>query len=214
MPACMPRDRSSISTLAPNARPAPGSWVPTPISRRTFCLTWAQPVAEDFNARFSATGRSYCYHILNRPTRSALHRHRALWVHRPLDAGLMHQAARHLIGEHDFSSYRAVGCQAKSPIRTVTRLEVTRRGERIAIEVSANAFLHHMVRNIAGVLIAIGRGGAPPDWAREVLEYRDRTLGGVTAPPEGLCLVRASYPAHFGIPESTAGLGAAQHQPF
>ena len=106
----------------------------------------------------------------------------------------MQLGANHLIGEHDFSSYRAVACQAHSPVRTIHRLEVWREGEELFIEVQANAFLHHMVRNIAGVLIAVGGGKHPPEWVKQVLEYRDRTLGGVTAPPEGLSLIVVDYP--------------------
>ncbi len=163
-------------------------------------VTWAQPVADEFHARFSATGRSYRYIILNRVTRSALWANRAVWIHRPLDESRMQEAARSLIGTHDFSSYRAQGCQAKSPVRTVTRLDVRREGERIVIDISANAFLHHMVRNIAGVLIAIGERDRPVEWSREVLEYRNRTLGGVTAPPQGLYLMHIDYPAEFNLP--------------
>ncbi len=163
-------------------------------------VTWAQPVADEFHARFSATGRSYRYIILNRMTRSAIWANRAVWIHRPLDESRMQEAARSLVGTHDFSSYRAQGCQAKSPVRTVSRLDVRREGERIMIDISANAFLHHMVRNIAGVLIAIGEGDRPVEWSREVLEYRNRTLGGVTAPPQGLYLMQVEYPAEFNLP--------------
>ncbi len=164
------------------------------------CVSWVREVPEQFHARFSATSRSYRYLILNRPVRSALWRNRAVWIHEPLDVQRMQHAASHLVGTHDFSSYRAVGCQAKSPVRTVTRLAVEQRGELISIEIQANAFLHHMVRNIAGVLMAIGKGEQEVDWSRQVLEYRDRTLGGVTAPPQGLCLVQAGYPEAFDLP--------------
>ncbi len=164
-------------------------------------VCWAAQVPETFHARFSATGRHYRYVILNRMTRSALQRNRAVWEHRPLDAERMHRAAQRLLGRHDFSSYRAQGCQAKSPVRELRRLQVRRDGERIVLEVSADAFLHHMVRNIAGVLMAIGRGEQPETWAREVLELRDRALGGVTAPPEGLYLVGVDYPEEFRLPK-------------
>ncbi len=163
-------------------------------------VCWAQPVAEDFHARFSAVARHYRYEILNRPARSGLERHRAVWIHRPLEVGRMAEAARALVGEHDFSSYRALGCQAKSPIRRVHYLELERRGDRISLRIGANGFLHHMVRNIAGVLIAIGQGDRPVGWAGEVLELRDRTLGGVTAPPQGLYLTQVDYPDRFGLP--------------
>lgn len=163
-------------------------------------VCWAQPVAEDFHARFSAAARHYRYEILNRPARSALERQRAVWVHRPLEVGPMAEAARDLVGEHDFSSYRALGCQAKSPVRRVHYLELERRVDRISLRIGANGFLHHMVRNIAGVLIAIGQGDRPIGWAREVLELRDRTLGGVTAPPQGLYLTQVDYPGRFSLP--------------
>jgi tRNA pseudouridine38-40 synthase len=113
----------------------------------------------------------------------------------------MQRAAQALVGTHDFSSYRAMGCQAKHPVRTVHRLQVERVGEFISIEVHANAFLHHMVRNIAGVLIAIGKGEQNESWTQEVLDSRDRTLGGVTAPPQGLYLTKVDYPQAFEIPE-------------
>jgi tRNA pseudouridine38-40 synthase len=163
-------------------------------------VTWAQVVDDDFHARFSAESRSYRYLILNRQARSSLLAGRATWVHGALDAGLMHDAGQALVGTHDYSSYRAIGCQAKSPVRTLYRLDVVRRGELIELRVHANAFLHHMIRNIAGVLMAIGQGKRAPDWASEVLELRDRTLGGVTAPPDGLYFERVWYPARFQIP--------------
>ncbi len=165
-------------------------------------ITWAQPVSDEFHARFSAVSRSYRYIILNRMTRSAIWRDRAVWIHRPLDERRMAEAATCLLGTHDFSSYRALGCQAKSPVRTVTGLSVIRDGERIIMEISADGFLHHMVRNIAGVLIAIGEGDRPVEWAREVLDYRNRTLGGVTAPPQGLYLLQVGYPERFNLPRT------------
>ena len=164
-------------------------------------VTWARHASEDFHARFSAESRSYCYLILNRPTRSSLWAGRATWVHKALDAARMHQAGQSLVGTHDFSSYRALGCQAKSPVRTLHSLTVRRFGELIALQVHANAFLHHMIRNIAGVLIAIGKQERAVEWAAEVLELRDRTLGGVTARPDGLYFERVWYPSRFGIPE-------------
>jgi len=164
-------------------------------------VNWAQVVDADFHARFSAEARSYRYLILNRPTRSSLLAGRATWVHRALDERAMHRAGQALLGTHDFSSYRAQGCQAKSPVRTLHSLSVARRGDLIELRVHANAFLHHMIRNIAGVLMAIGRGERPLEWAAQVLELRDRTLGGVTAPPDGLYFERVWYPAIHRIPE-------------
>ena len=163
-------------------------------------VTWVKTVPDSFHARFSAISRSYRYQILNRPNRSALWAKRATWVFQHLDEVRMAAAAQHLIGEHDFSSYRALACQAKHPVRTLHRLDVTRDGELIRIDATANGFLHHMVRNIAGVLIAIGKGEQPTDWSREVLGYRDRTLGGVTAPPDGLYLMGVRYPPELDVP--------------
>ncbi len=164
-------------------------------------ITWAREVASDFHARFEATGRAYRYVIYNRSTRSALLSRRAVWVHQPMDVERMHRAAQHLRGRHDFSSYRAQGCQAKSPIREIDRIQVNRQGDLVILDVHANAFLHHMVRNIAGVLIAIGKGERAEEWGLEVLNLRDRTLGGVTAPPQGLYLTQVDYPPQYGIPD-------------
>jgi tRNA pseudouridine38-40 synthase len=163
-------------------------------------VSWVVHVSDEFHARFSATGRSYRYRILNRLQRSALHRDRAWWVHQPLDDKLMHEAAQQIIGEHDFSAFRAAGCQAKSAKREVTSIRVERDRDWVTVYVSANAFLMHMVRNVTGTLAAIGQGEQPPGWIREVLESGDRTLGGVTAPPHGLTLVSVDYPEEFGIP--------------
>ena len=166
---------------------------------RDVCLLWVRPVDSDFHARFSAEARRYRYVILNRDVPSALLRRRTTWRHGLLDEERMREGAQHLVGERDFSSFRALACQAKSPIRTVHRLEITRHGEFIYLDIEANAFLHHMVRNIAGVLIAVGCGEREPQWVREILELRDRTRGGVTAPAAGLYLVGVRYPEKFGI---------------
>ncbi len=162
---------------------------------------WAREVSESFHARYSAASRTYCYWIVNRGTRSALAVGRATMVHHPLDERRMAEAASHLIGEHDFSAFRAAECQSRSPMRRLDELAVERRGEWIVIRATANAFLHHMVRNIAGLLIAVGRGRAEPAWAREVLESRDRTRGAPTAPPDGLYLWRVRYPHSFALPD-------------
>jgi tRNA pseudouridine38-40 synthase len=160
-------------------------------------VCWAKLMPEEFHARFSAIGRHYRYLILNRAYRSALWRDRAVWIHKTLDEKVMHRAAQRLVGTHDFSSYRAIGCQAKHPVRTIHSLSVSRQGEMLSIDIHANAFLHHMVRNIAGVLLSIGKGEQSEGWAEEVLELRDRKLGGVTAPPQGLCLTGVDYPEEF-----------------
>ncbi len=167
---------------------------------RDVSIVWARPVSSDFNARISARSRHYRYVILNRSVRPAVLASRVCWECRPLDVERMQTAAGYLLGEHDFSSYRAVACQAKSPLRRIYRLEVSRRGPMVFIDVVANAFLHHMVRNIAGVLMAIGMAKHDVTWSREVLEARDRTQGGITAPPEGLYLVGVEYPHHCGLP--------------
>jgi tRNA pseudouridine38-40 synthase len=163
-------------------------------------LTWARPVPPHFHARFSAEARIYRYLILNRTARSALHAQRATWIHRPLDTGAMAQAAGLLTGEHDFSAFRAAACQARSPVRRLTHLGVVRRGDWVVIEAQANAFLHHMVRNLAGLLIRVGKQDAPPEWAREVLEGRDRTRSAPTAPAAGLYLAGVRYAPAFGLP--------------
>lgn len=168
---------------------------------REVALLWVGEVSTAFHARFSATGRAYRYVILNRTVRPTYLAKRVTHEYRLLDAARMQTAATQLLGTHDFSSFRAVQCQAKSPVRSLRALTVTRRDDFIVIEVAANAFLHHMVRNLAGVLMDIGAGEREPDWAREVLEARDRTLGGITAPPDGLYLAAVEYPESFGIPK-------------
>jgi tRNA pseudouridine38-40 synthase len=172
---------------------------------------WIKRVPDDFHARFSATARSYRYLILNRASRPALERNRACWMRKPLDHERMHSAAQSLIGTHDFSSYRAAECQSKTPIRRMEKIAVTRQGDYVVIQVTANAFLHHMVRNIAGVLLAIGKGDRPVEWAQTVLDARDRRSGGVTAPPQGLYLIGVRYPESYGLasePEAGGGLPA------
>jgi len=165
------------------------------------CVLWAKPVGDDFHARFTAVRRAYRYTILMRPVRPTFLAYRVTWHHRDLSPEPMREAAQYLLGEHDFSSYRAVGCQARSPVRTLHKLEVTRQGPFLHLDLEANAFLHHMVRNVAGVLMAIGAGERNPQWAREVLEARDRTVGGITAPPHGLYLTRVDYPEIHGLPQ-------------
>ncbi|MBK1694069.1 tRNA pseudouridine(38-40) synthase TruA [Chromatium weissei] len=164
-------------------------------------VRWAQPMDSSFHARFSAIARHYRYQIQMAETRSALQRDRAVWIHADLDAERMRRAAVALVGEHDFSSFRAVACQAKSPIRRVHYLNITEQHRILTLHIGANGFLHHMVRNIAGVLLAIGRGQAEVEWTTQLLALRDRKQGGVTAPPQGLYFIRADYPAHFALPQ-------------
>ena len=163
-------------------------------------VSWAHPVKDSFHARFSAQSRHYRYQILNRPVRSSLWAGRATWVHRSLCPERMHRAAQPLVGTHDFTSYRAQACQAKSPVRTLHNISVAQQDELIIIQVHANAFLQHMVRNIAGVLIAIGQGDRPEHWTTNILQHRDRTQGGVTAVPDGLYFTQVDYPAKYAIP--------------
>lgn len=184
------------------ARRSPRAWVFGSNSHLPADLgvSWAQPVAEAFHARFSARARRYRYVIFNRPVRSALYRQRASWFYKPLDVARMRDAGQALLGDHDFSSFRSAECQARSPVRSVYALELERRGDFVILEIEANAFLHRMVRNIAGVLMAIGSGARPAGWAREVLAARERAAGGITAPPEGLYLIAVRYPEEFGLP--------------
>ena len=163
-------------------------------------VSWAKPVEPDFHARFSATSRSYRYLIHNRPIRSGLWHRSAWWVHESLDVALMHRAALSLRGKHDFSAFRAAGCQAKSPVREILDIGVREANAVIGISVTANAFLQHMVRNLTGVLVAIGKGQKDATWINEVLASRDREAGGIAAPPHGLTLVDVQYPAKFEIP--------------
>ncbi len=163
-------------------------------------VQWARPVAPDFHARFSARSRHYRYVIFNHPHRPAVLRSRVTWVCRALDQERMQAGAGYLLGEHDFSSYRAGACQAKSPVRRVHRLDVSREGSLVYIDVVADAFLHHMVRNVAGVLMAIGMGKREVDWSRKVLQARDRAQGGVTAPSRGLYLMGVDYPERYRLP--------------
>ena len=158
------------------------------------CVTWVRSVGDGFHARYSADARHYRYRILNRLVRSALDRHRAWWVHQPLDAAAMHRAAQALLGEHDFSAFRAAGCQASSPHRNIHSIEVVRDGDWITLNVAANAFLQHMVRNLTGTLVATGTGEQSVTWPAEVLASRDRRRAGVAAPPHGLTLVHVDYP--------------------
>ncbi len=166
-------------------------------------IRWIQEVDEQFHARYTALARRYQYIILNRPMRSALYPHRLSWHYHRLDAELMHEAGQHLIGEHDFQSYRAAECQARTSIREVRNLNVHRNEDLVVIDITANAFLHHMVRNIAGVLMTIGEGKKPAHWAREVLLSKDRTAAAATASPSGLYLVQVEYPGIYKIPAFT-----------
>lgn len=171
----------------------------------SIAIQWAKPVPAKFNARFSATARRYRYVILNTPARSAILPDGVTWQRYPLNERSMHEAAQALIGELDFTSYRAVACQSRTPMRNVHFVNVSRRGDLVVIDIQGNAFLHHMVRNIAGVLMAIGTGVKPVAWAEDVLLAKDRAMAAATAPPFGLYLVGVSYPAEFELPENNPG---------
>jgi tRNA pseudouridine38-40 synthase len=168
-------------------------------------LRWAIPVDNTFHARFSARERRYRYLIYSHPVKPALLSKGITWTYKTLDLERMRAAGDHLVGLHDFSSYRAVACQANSPVREIKALNVYRSGELIVIDVQANAFLQHMVRNIAGVLMTIGAGEAAPIWAKEVLEAKNRCAGGITAPSSGLYFVDVKYPDVYPLPISKLG---------
>lgn len=175
-------------------------------------LCWVRSVDGEFHARYSALYRVYQYVILNRAARSGLLRGLVTWECRPLNPDRMARAASDLVGEHDFTSYRDSNCQAASPVRTIHRLEVRGNEDFIILEIQANGFLHHMVRNIAGVLMTIGMNRQPENWAGDVLKACDRAAGGVTAPPDGLYLAKVAYPESFCIPEpKTAGWMPGSH---
>jgi tRNA pseudouridine38-40 synthase len=163
-------------------------------------VLWASCVADDFHARFSAVSRSYRYWLLNRPTRPGLATGLAGWYHGKLDAIAMHEAAQRLLGEHDFSAFRAAECQAKTPVRTLFAAQVRRTDEHIVFDFRANAFLHHMVRNIVGSLIYVGNGEHPPEHIERLLESRDRAQAAPTFAPDGLYLVRVDYEPRWQLP--------------
>ena len=169
---------------------------------RDVAVLWARAVPDAFHARFGARARCYRYTILNRPVRAALAARFVTWERVPLDAARMHVAAQALVGEHDFSAFRTVQCQAKSPMRNLQEVRVAREGDDVVIEVEANAFLHHMVRNIVGSLLPVGRGERDPDWIAALLAGRDRSVAGPTAPASGLCFVAPRYPREWPLPEA------------
>jgi tRNA pseudouridine38-40 synthase len=163
-------------------------------------IQWAKPVPDSFNARFSAFERSYDYVIFQHPVKPTLLAARVGWVHTPLDIAAMRDAAARLLGEHDFSSFRSSECQAKSPVKMMKQVDVVQNGPFIHFRFTASAFLHHMVRNLVGSLIAVGRGRYPPEWIDTLLLARDRKLAAPTFMPDGLYLTRVGYPAEFEMP--------------
>jgi tRNA pseudouridine38-40 synthase len=168
---------------------------------RDAAVLWTRPVPGEFHARFGARARRYRYTILNRPVRAALDARFVTWERVPLDAARMHEAAQALLGENDFTAFRTVQCQAHSPMRNVHEIVVARDGETVTVEIQANAFLHHMVRNIVGSLLPVGRGERDPRWLAELLAGRDRSVAGPTAPPSGLCFLAPRYPREWPLPE-------------
>lgn len=182
-------------------------------------VSWARPVDDAFHARFSARFRTYRYVVHNSRLRSAHLADRAWWWRRDLDLDAMRSATMHLLGEHDFSAFRAAECQAKDPVRRITAMAVARSGRLVCIQVTANAFLHHMVRNIAGTLVRVGSGDADPGWVAEVLGGRDRRLAGMTAPAGGLYFLQVDYGDLLDVPKADCGalpgsFGAAEGDPF
>lgn len=171
-------------------------------------VQWAREVPDQFHCRGSAIARRYAYVVLESPVRPSVEAGRVGWVYRPLDEAAMRQAVTYLVGEHDFSSFRAAQCQAKSPVKTISRIEISHRGEPNArywrFEFEANAFLHHMIRNIMGCLVAIGQGNYPPDWLAGVMAARSRDAAAPTFSPDGLYFLGPVYEDHYGLPSRTA----------
>lgn len=165
-------------------------------------VLWAHVVPDEFHARFSAQARSYRYLLVNRPVRCAVQYGKAGWFHAPLDVEKMRAAAHCLLGEHDFSAFRAAECQAKSPVKNLAQLDIARQGDTIVFDLTAGAFLHHMVRNIVGCLVYVGKGKYPPQWMREVLESGSRKLAAPTFAPDGLYLRHVSYDSKWGLPQN------------
>lgn len=170
----------------------------------SLAVLWACRVPSDFHARYSARTRVYRYVLLNRPVRPALAARHVGWLHGTLDVDQMRRAAEHLLGEHDFSAFRSAECQAKTPVRTLHSLEIERRGERIDFVLRANAFLHHMVRNIVGTLVYVGKGKHPASWVAEILASRNRALAAPTFASEGLYLEKVEYEARWDLPQRAA----------
>ncbi len=181
---------------------APRGWMLGATARLppSIAVRWCVPVDAEFHARFSARARRYRYRLLNRQVRPALYRQTLSWERRPLDAQAMHEAAQALLGENDFGAFRSVQCQALHARRELQSISVRRDGEVIEICVQANAFLHHMVRNIVGSLILVGSGERPREWIAQLLAGRDRTVAGPTAPPQGLVFIGPLYPSQWALP--------------
>jgi tRNA pseudouridine38-40 synthase len=167
-------------------------------------VQWAKPVPDEFHSRASATSRRYAYVLLESPVRPSLDAGRVGWVFRPIDGVAMEKAAAQLLGTHDFTSFRASECQARSPVKTMTDVKVSRRGSYWRIDFEADAFLHHMIRNIMGCLVAIGQGLRPPEWMRDVMDAKDRDAAAPTFAPDGLYFLGPVYDPRWGLPSRTA----------
>jgi tRNA pseudouridine38-40 synthase len=183
----------------------PASWVrgTNAFLPRDIAVEWAQVVPDEFHCRASALSRRYAYILLESPVRPSVDTGRVGWAFRPLDLGAMQQAAAHLLGENDFTSFRASACQALSPIKTLQRIDISKRGAYWRFEFEANAFLHHMIRNIMGCLITVGQLKQPPDWVKKVLLARDRDAAAPTFSPDGLYFLGPRYAPHWGLPDRT-----------
>lgn len=172
---------------------------------KTIAVQWAKPMPDEFHARFSAFERTYYYVLYVSPVRSPMLAMRAGWVHTPLNVDAMRAGAAYLLGEHDFSSFRSSQCQSKTPIKHLYQIDVRQQGDFIHFRLRANAFLHHMVRNLMGCLVSIGRGNYPPEWMAEVLAARSRECAAPTFMPDGLYLAQVGYPEHFAVPAPQVG---------
>jgi tRNA pseudouridine38-40 synthase len=194
--------RLQVAHFDTEAKRPPAAWVRgvNALLPDSVAVLWSQEVPDDFHARYSAHARTYRYELLNRPVRPGLAAHYVGWFHLPLDVDSMRAAAALFIGEHDFSAFRSSECQAKSPVRTIHQFDISRQGETIDFVVRANAFLHHMVRNMVGTLVYVGKGKHPPQWVEQLLHSKDRSKSAPTFGPQGLYLERIEYEAKWGLP--------------
>jgi len=218
---CAGRTDAGVHALAQvvhfdtSARRPPTAWVrgTNALLPAALAVTWSREVAPDFHARYCAESRSYRYLLLNRGVRPGAQHGRVGWFHHPLDLEAMQAAAQCLVGRHDFSAFRAAECQARSPVRTLHGLDIRRHGELVVFDLRANAFLQHMVRNIVGSLVYVGKGRYPPDWLASVLAARDRALAAPTFDAAGLYLAAVGYAAAWGLPQGPqAGVTDLAHE--
>ncbi|HYT96493.1 MAG TPA: tRNA pseudouridine(38-40) synthase TruA [Casimicrobiaceae bacterium] len=195
---------SQIVHFDADADRPPSAWIRgvNALLPKVAAILWAQPVADDFHARFAATARHYTNLLLARSERPGLLAKRVGWYHASLDVAAMRAGAAHLAGVHDFSAFRAAECQAKSPVKSLTRIAIDVQGSLIRFDFSADAFLQHMLRNIIGSLVYVGAGKHPPDWIARLLSARDRTRAAPTFAPDGLYLTGADYPERFALPNT------------